>query len=164
VTDRRNLLLAFEAAWARRQTENPGEPVEGLDQAFQDALLRSLRWHRAMLVGEVVPVALSYLSNNPNADERTAFDHVLVDEYQDLIGLELVLLVIAGAIVVGGALATYLVGRAWPVVALLPALFAAAAWYGWEFSSEAVVFVAAIAIFGYAGVALGLGVRRVRTR
>ena len=37
-----------------------------------------------MLVGEVVPVALSYLTNNPQADERTAFDHVLVDEYQDL--------------------------------------------------------------------------------
>jgi hypothetical protein len=81
-----------------------------------------------------------------------------------MLGLELFLLLIAGAIVVGGALATYLVGRAWPVVALLPALFAAAAWYGWELSSEAVVFVAAIAIFGYAGVALGLSVRRVRTR
>ncbi len=37
-----------------------------------------------MLVGEVVPVALSYLTNNPNADERIAFDHVLVDEFQDL--------------------------------------------------------------------------------
>jgi superfamily I DNA/RNA helicase len=37
-----------------------------------------------MLVGEVVPVALSYLVGNPQADERTAFDHVLVDEYQDL--------------------------------------------------------------------------------
>ena len=84
LTERRKLLLAFEAAWARRQSEEPGQPVEGLDQAFQDALLRSLRWHRAMLVGEVVPVALSYLSNNPNADERTAFDHVLVDEFQDL--------------------------------------------------------------------------------
>ena len=84
LTDRRELVLAFEAAWARQQTDEPGQPVAGLDQAFQDALLRSLRWHRAMLVGEVVPVALSYLRNNPQADERTAFDHVLVDEYQDL--------------------------------------------------------------------------------
>jgi DNA helicase II / ATP-dependent DNA helicase PcrA len=65
VTARKELLLAFEAAWARRQSEDPGQPVEGLDQAFQDALLASLRWHRAMLVGEVVPVALSYLRNNP---------------------------------------------------------------------------------------------------
>jgi len=84
LSDRRKLVLAFEAAWARRQSEDPGQPVEGLDQAFQDALLRSLRWHRAMLVGEVVPVALSYLRNNPQADERSSFDHVLVDEYQDL--------------------------------------------------------------------------------
>jgi DNA helicase-2/ATP-dependent DNA helicase PcrA len=84
LTDRRKLVLAFEAAWSRRQTDDPGQPVEGLDQAFQDALLRSLRWHRAMLVGEVVPVALSYLRNNPQADERSSFDHVLVDEYQDL--------------------------------------------------------------------------------
>lgn len=42
LTERRKLLLAFEAAWARRQSEEPGQPVEGLDQAFQDALLRSL--------------------------------------------------------------------------------------------------------------------------
>src|SRR5919198_1854050 len=73
LTDRRKLVLAFEAAWARLQSEDPGQPVAGLDQAFQDALLRSLRWHRAMLVGEVVPVALSYLRNNPQADELTAF-------------------------------------------------------------------------------------------
>ncbi len=84
LTERDDLVRAYEAAWARRQTEDPGQPVAGLDQAFQDALLRSLRWHRAMLVGEVVPVALSYLRNNPQADERTAYDHVLVDEYQDL--------------------------------------------------------------------------------
>ena len=29
-------------------------------------------------------MALSYLRNNPQADEHAAFDHVLVDEYQDL--------------------------------------------------------------------------------
>jgi superfamily I DNA/RNA helicase len=34
---RKELLHAFEAAWARRQSEEPGQPVEGLDQAFQDA-------------------------------------------------------------------------------------------------------------------------------
>jgi DNA helicase-2/ATP-dependent DNA helicase PcrA len=81
---RRELVGAFEAAWARQQTDEPGQPVAGLDQAFQDAFLGSLRWHRAMLVGEVVPIALSYLHNNPQAAERTAYDHVLVDEYQDL--------------------------------------------------------------------------------
>jgi DNA helicase-2/ATP-dependent DNA helicase PcrA len=58
--------------------------VAGLDQVFQDAILGSLRWHRAMLVGEVVPIALSYLHNNPQAEEHMAYDHVLVDEYQNL--------------------------------------------------------------------------------
>lgn len=81
---RRALVAAFEAAWARQQIDEPGQPVPGLDQAFQDAFLGSLRWHRAMLVGEVVPIALSYLHNNPQASERGAYDHVLVDEYQDL--------------------------------------------------------------------------------
>jgi superfamily I DNA/RNA helicase len=83
-TDRDDLRKAFEAAWARLQTEEPGEPVRGLDQRFQDSLLASLRWHRAMLIGEVIPISLSYLRNNPQAEERSAFTHVLVDEYQDL--------------------------------------------------------------------------------
>jgi DNA helicase II / ATP-dependent DNA helicase PcrA len=84
IRDRRSLVSAFEASWARRQIDEPGQPVPGLDQTFQDALLGSLRWHKAMLVGEVVPIALSYLRNNPQASERRAYDHVLVDEYQDL--------------------------------------------------------------------------------
>lgn len=82
--DRRALVSAFEAAWARQQTDAPGQPVPGLDQTFQNAFLGSLRWHKVMLVGEVVPLALSYLKNNPQAAERSAYDHVLVDEYQDL--------------------------------------------------------------------------------
>lgn len=82
--ERRELRIAFEAAWARLQTEQPGEPVPGLDQSFQDALLGWLRWHRGMLVGEVVPIALSYLRQNPQADELRRFRHVIVDEYQDL--------------------------------------------------------------------------------
>ncbi len=81
---RRALAAAFEGAWARRQTDTPGEPVDGLDQRFQDALLAWLRWHRAMLIGELVPVALSYLRHNPQSPELAAYDHVLVDEYQDL--------------------------------------------------------------------------------
>ena len=82
--DRKKLTEAFEAAWARQQVEQPGEPVDGLDQAFQDALLDTLRWHRGMLIGEVVPLALQYLRHNPQAPERSDYSYVLVDEYQDL--------------------------------------------------------------------------------
>lgn len=37
-----------------------------------------------MLIGELVPEALRFLRNNPAAGARSAFDHVIVDEYQDL--------------------------------------------------------------------------------
>lgn len=82
--DRRKLAIAFESAWARRQTDEPGQPVGGLDQDFQDALLGTLRWHKAMLIGELVPVALNCLQHNPQSPELHAYDHALVDEYQDL--------------------------------------------------------------------------------
>lgn len=84
ITDRRELTSAFESAWARRQCESPGDPVGGLDQAFQIALIAALHWYEAMLVGELVPLALRYLTINPAAPERHLFRHVVVDEYQDL--------------------------------------------------------------------------------
>jgi hypothetical protein len=48
-------------------------------------------------------------------------------------------------------------------VALIPALFATAAWYAWEFSAGAIPFVGGIAILGHSGVALGVALRRRRT-
>src|SRR5206468_4183965 len=51
-----------------------------------------LRFHRCMLIGELVPLALNYVRNNPACPERTAFDYVLVDEYQDLNKAEQVLI------------------------------------------------------------------------
>lgn len=84
LTDRRKLTREFEAAWARLQADEPGQPVAGLQQAFQDALLAALRWHQGMLIGEVVPLTLAYLRQNAQAPERQGYSHVLVDEYQDL--------------------------------------------------------------------------------
>ena len=77
-------IRAFEAAWARLQSEVPGWPQDLVDRQFQAALISWLRFHRAMLIGELVPEALRFLRNNPAADARSAFDHVIVDEYQDL--------------------------------------------------------------------------------
>jgi DNA helicase-2/ATP-dependent DNA helicase PcrA len=37
-----------------------------------------------MLIGEVVPLALDFVTQNPAHPEIPRFDHVLVDEYQDL--------------------------------------------------------------------------------
>ena len=84
VHERRRRLKAFEAAWARLQDDHPGWPPNAVDQAFQAELLEWLRFHRAMLIGELVPEALKYLRDNPAARELSRFVHILVDEYQDL--------------------------------------------------------------------------------
>ena len=81
---KRKRLQAFEAAWARLQSEKPGWPVEPVDRSFQSALLGWLRFHRAMLIGELVPEALRYLRNNPATPELNEFAEILIDEYQDL--------------------------------------------------------------------------------
>lgn len=85
-------ILAFEAAWARLQSNDPGWPHDQTDKLFQDALLNWLHFHRAILIGELVPLALRFLRNNPECEERAAFDHVIVDEYQDLNKAEQVLI------------------------------------------------------------------------
>lgn len=85
---RRRMLEAFEAGWARRQEDYPGVPGTSAERAFQAAALLWLRRHKAMLIGEVVPEAHRFLTGNPLADPLTAFDHVIVDEYQDLNALE----------------------------------------------------------------------------
>ena len=77
-------IRAFEAAWARLQSDAPGWPDDPVDRAFQQALISWLRFHQAMLIGELVPEALRFLRNNPGCEARAAFDHVIVDEYQDL--------------------------------------------------------------------------------
>ena len=81
---RRERLKAFEAAWARLQTDQPGWPHNPLDRQFDELLRDWLVFHEAMLIGELVPHALRYLRNNPVCPERSAFSHILVDEYQDL--------------------------------------------------------------------------------
>jgi superfamily I DNA/RNA helicase len=90
--DRTQRVRAYEADWARLQTDTPGRPTDPVDVRFRDELLKWLTFHEAMLIGELVPLALSYLRNNPSCVERGSFDHVLVDEYQDLNKAEQVLL------------------------------------------------------------------------
>ena len=77
-------ILAFEAAWARSQYEQPGWSTDPMDNLFENHLLSWLRFHQAMLIGELVPETLRFLRNNPASNELTAFNHVIVDEYQDL--------------------------------------------------------------------------------
>lgn len=84
VRELRKKIKAFEAAWARLQHEQPGYAPNAADIAFQHDLHSWLIFHRAMLIGEIIPQLYSYLNGNPLAPERTEFRHILVDEFQDL--------------------------------------------------------------------------------
>lgn len=80
----RKLVEAFEAYWARLQHHDPGWPHDPVEQAFDYALKSWLRFHHAMLVGEVIPLALDFILQNPGHPDIPVYEHVLVDEYQDL--------------------------------------------------------------------------------
>lgn len=92
IRERNRRLQAFNAAWARLQSEMPGWPHDPTDQAFHRELVCWLRFHEATLLGELIPEALRYLRENPASPHRGWFEHVLVDEYQDLSRAEQVLL------------------------------------------------------------------------
>jgi superfamily I DNA/RNA helicase len=92
IRDRERRLQAFNAAWARLQSDMPGWPEDPIDQAFHRDLVGWLRFHQAILIGELVPETLRYLRENPASPHRGVFEHVLVDEYQDLNRAEQVLL------------------------------------------------------------------------
>jgi DNA helicase-2/ATP-dependent DNA helicase PcrA len=77
-------IRAFEADWARLQHEQPGWPIQPLDVQFHHLLTSWLRFHRGMLIGELVPEALRYLRDNPASAALQLYDHIVVDEYQDL--------------------------------------------------------------------------------
>jgi DNA helicase II / ATP-dependent DNA helicase PcrA len=80
----RRLIRAFESYWATLQTDEPGWPHEPLEQQFDVALRQWLDFHRALLLGELVPVALRFIRDNPHSLHVPSFTHVLADEYQDL--------------------------------------------------------------------------------
>jgi superfamily I DNA/RNA helicase len=88
IHQRRRRLEAFVAGWARGEEDYPGVAGNEEDRDFGNAVILWLRTHKAMLIGEVVPEAYRYLSTNPAAEELRAFDHIIVDEYQDLNALE----------------------------------------------------------------------------
>jgi hypothetical protein len=76
---------AYEAAWARLQHEEPGYAADPADQLFERVLIDWLRFHKGMLIGEIIPqVYHNTLRDNPAVPEFHLYDHILVDEYQDL--------------------------------------------------------------------------------
>jgi DNA helicase II / ATP-dependent DNA helicase PcrA len=84
VREVRRKINAHEAAWARLQQDVPGRVQNAEDETFSRDLVSWLKFHKAMLIGEVIPQFYNYLLLNPGAPERNEFTHILVDEYQDL--------------------------------------------------------------------------------
>ncbi len=77
-------IAAFEAYWATLQSQDPGWPSDPVDQAFDLVLKKWLRFHEAMILGELVILALDFIQKNPSSKSVPRYSHVLVDEYQDL--------------------------------------------------------------------------------
>lgn len=80
----RKLLKAYEAAWARLQRDAPGFEQSPEDKKFAQDVVTWLVFHRAMLIGELIPQLYDYLFLDPAAGERNEYSHILVDEFQDL--------------------------------------------------------------------------------
>jgi len=81
---RLKFLHDYESAWARLQFDEPGYTQSEEDRNFQDQLVKWMKFHKSMTIGEVVPFTLDLLRFNPELPVGEEFSHVLVDEYQDL--------------------------------------------------------------------------------
>ena len=71
----------FEAGWMEMESDMLDDPV---NQSLEKRLDAWLDFHKAMLMGELVPEALRLLRSDQIPSALVAFDHVIVDEYQDL--------------------------------------------------------------------------------
>ncbi|MCZ2444651.1 MAG: ATP-dependent helicase, partial [Flavobacteriales bacterium] len=79
-----NLVEKFNAAWATRRTENPGWPTDDVEKMFHEEVIKWLKVHKGMLLGELIPLTLNFFRKNPHLPDLTQFKFVFVDEYQDL--------------------------------------------------------------------------------
>ena len=84
-------LRAFEAAWARKQRDEVTEADDPVDRAFEKELIDWLTFHKAITIGELVPITLRHLNLNPLDPILRKCRYVIVDEYQDLNKVEQVL-------------------------------------------------------------------------
>jgi superfamily I DNA/RNA helicase len=84
ITKCKELVQAYEGAWAQSQGDQPGFPKTQEEKDFQKVLIDWHVFHESMLIGEVIPYLVRYLKDNPAAKEHSEFAHVLADEYQDL--------------------------------------------------------------------------------
>jgi superfamily I DNA/RNA helicase len=78
------IFKEFETMWALNQYEVIRTASEPEEIIFEDEYQSWMRFHKAMTVGELIPLAVTFLTQNPVNDAVSEFDHIIVDEYQDL--------------------------------------------------------------------------------
>lgn len=84
VRDKEKLLSGYLAAWARLQKDDPGFEQEPVEVDFKTDLLNWFNEHSGILVGEVIPIVIDFLRNNPAVPFIGEYEYILVDEFQDL--------------------------------------------------------------------------------
>jgi len=77
-------IKEFEAMWAKRQADPLGAVGGGIGAAYGTSLLNWMKFHKSMLVGELVKEAYEFIAAEPESEWRKKFKALLVDEYQDL--------------------------------------------------------------------------------
>ena len=92
ILDLRKNITAYESAWAKLQRDEPGWTQTDQEREFELKLVSWLKFHESMLIGELIPIALEYLRYNPASPYKMKFNHIIVDEYQDLNKAEQVLI------------------------------------------------------------------------
>lgn len=78
------LMSAFETMWAKHEHESVRLSSNTQEINFDTTFHDWMQFHQAMTVGELIPLAITFLNQNPINDAVTAFEHIIVDEYQDL--------------------------------------------------------------------------------
>jgi len=84
VRDKEKLLSGYLAAWARLQQDDPGFEQTPVEENFKNELLNWFNDHSGILVGEVIPIVINFLRNNPAVPFIGEYEYILVDEFQDL--------------------------------------------------------------------------------
>src|SRR5690554_582512 len=65
VREKKKLLDSHLAAWAILQQDDAGFVQTQQDENFKTDLLEWFNYHQGILVGEVIPIVIDYLRNNP---------------------------------------------------------------------------------------------------
>ena len=77
-------IKALSSMWARLQHESPGSPSNPDDCRFNIKYNEWMKFHKGIMIDELISLAVTYIQNNPVNDITNKFDYIIVDEYQDL--------------------------------------------------------------------------------